>query len=175
MTGPRVRRFVVIHQLYRERQSQRFANLLLTLEQRDACSHRPLYHVGTPECNLLQNDCRRNRPILSSFSVRHIGRQYNIFSLKVHRKLTQYQVANKKVNRRKASTVKEPIKKTGEEKGEVGNDLLSHAVARILPSALAGLTAGFGMGPGVPPPLLSPTNLLPSLTFTEFRWSLVLG
>jgi len=39
----------------------------------------------------------------------------------------------------------------------VGNDLLSHAVTRILPSALAGLTAGFGMGPGVPPPLLSPT------------------
>jgi hypothetical protein len=50
---------------------------------------------------------------------------------------------------------------SGREKGEkeeVGNDLLSHAVARILPSALAGLTAGFEMGPGVPPPLLSPTN-----------------
>ena len=46
----------------------------------------------------------------------------------------------------------------------VGNDLLSHTVARILPSALAGLTAGFGMGPGVPPPLLSPTNpLAPAL------------
>ena len=41
---------------------------------------------------------------------------------------------------------------------QVGDDLLSHAVARILPSALAGLTSGFGMGPGVPPPLLSPTN-----------------
>ncbi len=41
----------------------------------------------------------------------------------------------------------------------VGNGLLSHAVARILPSALAGLTAGFEMGPGVPPPLISPTNL----------------
>ena len=27
-----------------------------------------------------------------------------------------------------------------------------------LPSALVGLTAGFGMGPGVPPPLLSPTS-----------------
>ena len=40
----------------------------------------------------------------------------------------------------------------------VGNDLLSHTVTRILPSALAGLTAGFGMGPGVPPPLVSPTN-----------------
>ena len=43
----------------------------------------------------------------------------------------------------------------------VGNDLLSHAVAHILPSALAGLTTGFEMGPGVPPPLLSPTTLLP--------------
>ena len=29
----------------------------------------------------------------------------------------------------------------------------------ILPSALAGLTAGFEMGPGVPPPLISPTKL----------------
>ena len=52
------------------------------------------------------------------------------------------------------------IKKRGEEREvKVGNDLLSHAVAHILPSALAGLTAGFEMGPGVPPPLLSPTNL----------------
>ena len=46
----------------------------------------------------------------------------------------------------------------GNGKGRVGNGLLSHAVARILPWALAGLTAGFGMGPGVPPPLISPTQ-----------------
>ena len=45
-------------------------------------------------------------------------------------------------------------------RGTVGNDLLSHAVTHILPSALAGLTSGFEMEPGVPPPLLSPTNLL---------------
>ena len=44
-------------------------------------------------------------------------------------------------------------------KSFVGNGLLSHTVARILPSALADLTAGFGMEPGVPPPLLSPTKL----------------
>ncbi|SVC07786.1 uncharacterized protein METZ01_LOCUS260640 [marine metagenome] len=32
-----------------------------------------------------------------------------------------------------------------------GNDLLSRAVSSQVPSALAGLTSGFGMGPGVPP------------------------
>ena len=56
------------------------------------------------------------------------------------------------------------------EKVKVGNDLLSHAVAHILPSALAGLTAGFGMGPGVPPPLVSPTNLLAPDLY-EMCWS----
>ena len=34
-----------------------------------------------------------------------------------------------------------------------GGDLLSHPVARAVPSALEGLTSGFGMGPGVSPPL----------------------
>ena len=48
----------------------------------------------------------------------------------------------------------------GYRKGEsVGNDLLSHAATRILPSVLVDLTAGFEMGPGVPPPLQSPTTL----------------
>ncbi len=47
-------------------------------------------------------------------------------------------------------------------KSEVGNDLLSHAVPRAVPSALVGLTAGFGMGPGVPPPRKSPTSLFKS-------------
>ena len=37
-----------------------------------------------------------------------------------------------------------------------GDDLLSHTVARAVPSAREGLTAGFGMGPGVSPPLMSP-------------------
>ena len=37
-----------------------------------------------------------------------------------------------------------------------GNDLLSHTVARAVPSALEGLTAEFGMGSGVTPPLWSP-------------------
>ena len=40
-----------------------------------------------------------------------------------------------------------------EKESNVGDGLLSHAVARILPSALVDLTAGFGMEPGVPPPL----------------------
>ena len=34
---------------------------------------------------------------------------------------------------------------------EAGNGLLSHTVARIVPSALTGLTAVFGMGTGVAP------------------------
>ena len=38
----------------------------------------------------------------------------------------------------------------------LGNDLLSHPVARAVPSALVGLTAVFGMGTGVSPPLWSP-------------------
>ena len=33
-----------------------------------------------------------------------------------------------------------------------GGALLSHRVAPAVPSALAGLTSGFGMGPGVPRP-----------------------
>ena len=45
-------------------------------------------------------------------------------------------------------------------KSSVGNDLLSQGLAPQLPSALKGLTAGFGMGPGVPPSLASPTEHL---------------
>jgi hypothetical protein len=37
-----------------------------------------------------------------------------------------------------------------------GNDLLSHTVTRVVPSALKGLTAEFGMGSGVTPSLKSP-------------------
>ena len=36
---------------------------------------------------------------------------------------------------------------------EIGGDLLSREVALRVPSALVGLTALFGMGRGVPPPL----------------------
>jgi hypothetical protein len=39
--------------------------------------------------------------------------------------------------------------KKRKEKG-VGNGVLSHGVATAVPSALVSLTAGFGMGPGVP-------------------------
>ena len=41
-------------------------------------------------------------------------------------------------------------------KESLGNDLLLHAVAHILPSALTSLTAGFEMGPGVSSSLKSP-------------------
>ena len=46
--------------------------------------------------------------------------------------------------------------KVGTKKEIPGNDLLSHPVARAVPSALASLTAVFGMGTGVSPPLSSP-------------------
>ena len=38
----------------------------------------------------------------------------------------------------------------GEKKEGVGNGILSHTVTSAVPSALVSLTAGFGMGPGVP-------------------------
>ena len=41
----------------------------------------------------------------------------------------------------------------------VGSDLLSQGTAPQVPSALAGLTTGFGMGPGVPLPRKPPTKL----------------
>ncbi len=37
-----------------------------------------------------------------------------------------------------------------------GSDLLSHSVSRAVPSAVKGLTSGFGMEPGVSPPLWPP-------------------
>ncbi len=41
-----------------------------------------------------------------------------------------------------------------------GTDLLSRGLAARVPSALAGLTTGFGMGPGISPPLQAPEELL---------------
>ncbi len=38
-------------------------------------------------------------------------------------------------------------------KRSLGSDLLSRPVSRAVPSALEGLTSGFGMEPGVSPPL----------------------
>src|SRR4029450_4732011 len=48
-----------------------------------------------------------------------------------------------------------------------GGDLLSHPVARAVPSALEGLTSGFGMGPGVSPPPWPPKRCLGS---AGIRW-----
>ena len=39
----------------------------------------------------------------------------------------------------------------GPREGMAGDGLLSHALSGVVPSALQGLTAGFGMGPGVAP------------------------
>ena len=44
-----------------------------------------------------------------------------------------------------------------------GDDLLSHTVARAVPSALESLTAVFGMGTGVTSPVKSPRKLCPAL------------
>ncbi len=46
----------------------------------------------------------------------------------------------------------------------VGNDLRSQEVSLPVPSALAGLTVGFEMEPGVPPPPGSPTPAVLTLT-----------
>ena len=43
-------------------------------------------------------------------------------------------------------------------KKSLGNDLLSQESALQVPSALTGLTTGFGMCPGVPPSLKSPKD-----------------
>ena len=51
-----------------------------------------------------------------------------------------------------------------------GSDLLSHAVARTVPSAVAGLTSVFGMGTGVTQLRLPPGNAIQSLNF-EVRTS----
>ena len=40
----------------------------------------------------------------------------------------------------------------------LGDDLVSRDVTVRVPSALAGLTAGFGKEPGVPPPPETPSN-----------------
>src|SRR5215472_12036147 len=52
-----------------------------------------------------------------------------------------------------------------------GNYLVSHAVARAVPSALRGLTSVFGMGTGVTLSVRSPENLLRSqiLEFSNFK------
>ena len=51
-----------------------------------------------------------------------------------------------------------PVKDKGIKK-KFGGDLLSHTVARAVPSALRGLTAVFGMGTGVTLSLLPPKTL----------------
>jgi hypothetical protein len=45
----------------------------------------------------------------------------------------------------------EKEKSVRKEKGRVGSGVLSHTVSSAVPSALMGLTAGFGMEPGGPP------------------------
>ena len=53
----------------------------------------------------------------------------------------------------KIDTKKAPARRPGPKcRASAGGALLSHGAAPAVPSALAGLTSGFGMGPGVPPP-----------------------
>ena len=51
-----------------------------------------------------------------------------------------------------------PPSLAGDTEKPLGNDLLSQEVALQVPSALTGLTTGFGMLPGVPPSLQSPRD-----------------
>ncbi len=44
-------------------------------------------------------------------------------------------------------------------KNNFGGDLLSHTVTRAVPSALKDLTSVFGMGTGVPPPVIPPKTV----------------
>ena len=55
-----------------------------------------------------------------------------------------------------------PPSLAGDTEKPLGNDLLSQEVALQVPSALTGLTAGFGMLPGVPPSLQSPRDYFTS-------------
>ena len=48
---------------------------------------------------------------------------------------------------------KNPRFEGGDLYNKSGDDLLSHTFTRVVPSALEGLTAEFGMGSGVTPPL----------------------
>lgn len=52
-----------------------------------------------------------------------------------------------------------PPKKGGKSIKYSGSVLLSRTIPRAVPSALEGLTTGFGMGPGVSLPLWPPENL----------------
>ena len=61
--------------------------------------------------------------------------------------------------RRFLSEDKEETKKKGRKKTETRATTYSPAKRIAVPSAREGLTAGFGMGPGGPPPLLSPVSL----------------
>jgi hypothetical protein len=56
-----------------------------------------------------------------------------------------------------------------------GNDLLSHARARAVPSALEGLTSEFEMGSGMAPPTSSPEKLWVLIVEAEKRKAGVVG
>jgi hypothetical protein len=60
-------------------------------------------------------------------------------------------------DQRKISSPQSPI---SNKKRPLGNDLLSQGVTPQVPLALANLTAGFEMEPGVPSPHKSPRDLL---------------
>ena len=57
------------------------------------------------------------------------------------------------------------------EERKVGDDLRSQELSFQVPSALAGLTAGFEKGPGVPPPLETPTHALFDCTLSAIPLS----
>ena len=67
-----------------------------------------------------------------------------------------------------ASMLRAVAERSENKTGSLGDDLLSQGVSPQVPSALEGLTAGFGMGPGVPPPLQSPKEPVFSLSIVAY-------
>ena len=56
-------------------------------------------------------------------------------------------------------------------KKKLGDDLLSHPVARAVSSALKDLTSGFGMEPGVSPSLWSPSIIAKLYYYCSIRFA----
>jgi hypothetical protein len=54
-------------------------------------------------------------------------------------------------------------------KKPLGDDLLSQGVAPQVPSALTGLTTGFGMLPGVPPSQKSPRGIIHDINKVQLK------
>ena len=129
----------------------------------------PLYLPITIQllrCCSLQRGFYHSRPTLSSHRrLLPLSANSNSTTLRLPRQGSRRAPRHTCLTLRRASA---PHPRPREEdKKSLGNDLLSQRAAPLVPSALAGLTAGFGMGPGVPPPLLSPRDFSSLYSFVS--------